>query len=270
MKKLYYISALIIMSILLMSNRGGRGSAAGSNGAVTGAPGENGGSCGQGGCHTAGNFNPSVDLFLIDQDGSAVEKYVPGESYTVSLKLNHTGLPEGYGFQMVCLEDAGETTTGSFNNLPQNINIIPILDRDYVEQSNILPVDSIPLPWIAPDAGTGNITFYAIGNVVNGAQGPGGDGVDRGSFTFEEAEGSSIDDLTNNDFQVYPNPVSDILNIKGTHSKDAQFEILDLNGNRIHLGASNQLNVSHFNAGTYLVKLTDPNKGTSTKKLIKI
>ena len=270
MKKLYYISALIIMSILLMSNRGGRGSAAGPNGAVTGAPGENGGSCGQGGCHSAGNFNPSVDLFLIDQDGIAVEKYVPGESYTVSLKINHTGLPDGYGFQMVCLEDTGETTTGSFNNLPQNINIIPILDRDYVEQSNILPVDSIPLPWIAPEAGTGDITFYAIANVVNGAQGPGGDGVNNGSFSFEEAVGSSVDQLENSRFEIYPNPVSDILTITGPATKDTQIEILDLYGNRVHVGESTSIDVSHLSAGTYFVKVNDSYKCLNTKRLIKI
>lgn len=258
------------MAIALMSNRGGRGSAAGTNGAVTGAPGENGGSCGQSGCHSAGNFNPSVDVFMLDETGTAVDKYIPGADYTVSLKINHTGLPDGYGFQMVCLEDTGETSTGQFSDLPNRTSIVNLLDRSYVEHFDIIPVDSIPLPWTAPEKGTGNITFYAIGNAVNGIQGPGGDGVARGSFTFEEAQESSTLDIDlAAQYTVYPNPIENEFNIQGP-SDVGQVDLYSLSGNRVHVGIGKAQDISLLDGGAYIMHIqTSKGKGF-TKKILKI
>lgn len=271
MKKVYYISALIIMAIALMSNRGGRGSASGTNGAVTGAPGENGGSCGQSSCHSAGNFSPSLDLFLIDENGDALDKYIPGASYTVSLKINTSGLPSGYGFQMVCLEDTDNSSTGNFSDLPDRTSTINLLDRQYVEQFNTIPVDSIPLTWTAPEKGTGNITFYAIGNAVNGNGSPGGDGVARSSFSFEEAEESStteqdLDEL----YSVYPNPVAQYLNVNGP-TTDLDITIFDTNGNVVaEKYNSDQLDCSSLAAGMYLVRMQTTQNEAIFKKILKI
>lgn len=259
------------MAIALMSNRGGRGSAGGNNGAVTGAPGENGGSCGQGGCHSAGNFNPSLDLFLIDENGDASNKYIPGANYTVSLKINTSGLPSGYGFQMVCLEDTEETSTGTFSDLPDGVSNVTLLNRDYVEQFNIIPVDSIPLNWTAPEKGTGDVTFYAIGNAINANGNSGGDGVARSSFSFEEAEESSTDNSDlDAQYSLYPNPVSRFLNVSGP-SSDIDLSIYDMNGNKVvEKQNAEQVDCSALTPGMYLVEMRNSQKESIIKKIIKI
>ena len=66
MKKNYFFAVIVMAVMSLSSFLNGFGAARGQG--ATGAPGENGQSCSQPGCHTSGNFSPSLDLFLIDED----------------------------------------------------------------------------------------------------------------------------------------------------------------------------------------------------------
>jgi hypothetical protein len=78
-------------------------------------------------------------------------------------------------------------------------------------------------------------------------------------------------DNTKDDFQLYPNPAKDILNIQ---SKVADFtiELLDANGKMILKTSSNnftkQLNVSQFTKGLYFVKMHHDQKVTVRKLLL--
>ena len=56
------------------------------------------------------------------------------------------------------------------------------------------------------------------------------------------------------DVAVYPNPVKDIMNIKGI-DEDELFSIYDTNGKLVYSGKGNKANVVGLNSGVYIVKL---------------
>ena len=67
-------------------------------------------------------------------------------------------------------------------------------------------------------------------------------------------------------FEIYPNPTSDILNIKTLSSISVQ--IIDLQGRVLLAETSNSLDVSTLQPGQYFVRITS-NNGTFTKPFIK-
>jgi hypothetical protein len=75
------------------------------------------------------------------------------------------------------------------------------------------------------------------------------------------------------DFSVYPNPVTDVLNIIGSgDSFISSVEIYDINGRLVKSSMFNtveaQLNTSDLSAGVYSVKISS-DLGVSTKKIVK-
>jgi len=265
MKKTLLFVSLFAFAFLFMSNRSGRATFTGNP--STGAPGENGQTCGSFGCHSSGAFNPNVTIRLTDQSGTVVSNYKPGETYKVDLNIMTTGNPAGYGFQMVSLKDADNSGVNSFSNFPGSVQDVIALERQYVEQSTIIPTNIITMDWTAPEEGTGNVTFYAIGNAVNAAMGSTGDGVAQANLTIEEDLMSSSESIRKNTLLVYPNPVSDILNINGTES--AKTEIFDLNGRLLLSSFEMTINMSSLENGIYLARITDILDKVQTKKIVK-
>jgi hypothetical protein len=87
-----------------------------------------------------------------------------------------------------------------------------------------------------------------------------------------------VEDFENTiQFGVYPNPTSDILNIKNgsNQSLNVNIELYDISGRRVYkntteLNTTLQINVSTFEAGVYLLNITDRNNNTTiTKRVIK-
>lgn len=68
-------------------------------------------------------------------------------------------------------------------------------------------------------------------------------------------------------FSVYPNPTSDVINIK-TNMQLTKVELFDILGKRVLItGATNQLNIKQFKSGMYILKVHSETK-TLTKKII--
>ncbi|WP_394666069.1 alkaline phosphatase family protein [uncultured Chryseobacterium sp.] len=103
------------------------------------------------------------------------------------------------------------------------------------------------------------------------------DGVNRiplcanGSLSAEEKE------ITTNDFMIYPNPSNQEVNIKlKSKEKEMKIEIIDAKGSLVlskNVNSYNndyheKLNVGHFPAGIYFIKITEKGKSL-TKTLIK-
>jgi hypothetical protein len=88
------------------------------------------------------------------------------------------------------------------------------------------------------------------------------------------AEGTlSVDDVEKVDFSIYPNPSNYKLNIRlAQNSNAANVEVYDILGKRIYrqtlTSTQSSINVSRWNAGVYLVKITNDN-GTQTKRFVK-
>jgi len=199
-----------------------------------------------------------------------VLEYLPGELYTVSLKINHTGFPAGYGFQIVSLKDSDISAINNFINIPQGMHDVFLNGRQYVEQNSRLPFDSFPLMWQAPEEGTGSVTFYGAGNAVNGNGNSSGDGADTTFLRIAEAEVSALDNIGDDisALKIYPNPSFDYIYVQGDIAVD-RINLFTISGQYIKSTDQTRLEVSDLRQGMYLVELIKGNE-KKIEKLIKI
>ncbi|WP_432672042.1 T9SS type A sorting domain-containing protein [Flavobacterium sp. SM2513] len=72
----------------------------------------------------------------------------------------------------------------------------------------------------------------------------------------------------NTAFQMYPNPVDNLLHIKSNTALES-VEIYSLQGQRVLTTIQNQINVSQLASGVYLIRILDVNKASVTRKLVK-
>ena len=158
------------------------------NNVDTTSSGFGGSACGS--CHRGGNYATATTLRLLDAAGEAVEAYRPGETYTLRLDIGATGAPGGYGFQLLAIREADRAQAGAFGEAPANTQLSTLGGRSYFEHRRRLAEATHEIAWTAPEAGTGPVVVYAVGNAVNGNGGTSGDDVDEAVVTFPEATSS--------------------------------------------------------------------------------
>ena len=165
LKRLHFILSpliIILAGIIFLANSGG--TAANGNGDSTGSPGSSN-TCGN--CHNGGTFGTTISAIIRDQVGNVVTSYFPNDSYTIEYQVNSSfGFPS-YGFQSVALS-AANTNAGFFDSvLTANTQISGFGGRLLPEHSLASTSGNFKVRWVAPSAGTGDVTFYYIGNAVN-------------------------------------------------------------------------------------------------------
>jgi len=80
----------------------------------------------------------------------------------------------------------------------------------------------------------------------------------------------STSEVASASFSVYPNPANDVINIKGLHNL-SRVEMFDVTGKKVLETSqltNDQLDMASYNAGIYVLRLTDVNNNSITKKLI--
>ena len=276
MKRFFYFSLLLgFGAFLFTSNSSGAGASQGAD--RTGSPVANG-TCAN--CHQGGNFGASVTAQLR-KEGQVVTSYIPGETYKFRVIINTTTSPAGYGFQSVALVDSDNANAGTFMNEPSGTRITTLSDRLYFEHRQRLTTESYEIDWMAPANGTGDVSFYAVGNAVNGS-GTSGDEVATltSPLTISEEVASSVFDVAtlDLDWNIYPNPVADAINMNVNleESDDFQLRIIDQTGrlirtNEITLNRGenrNQYQVSDLNTGIYFLQLVNA-EGVATQRFLK-
>ena len=266
MKNTILILTIIFGALTLTSNRSGRTSLTGQG--VTGAPGESGQNCGSFGCHFNGQFDPDLQITMTNQDGENVNSYLPNETYTINLKINHTGSPTGYGFQIVSLSDSNNEGINTWSDLSDQMNEVFVNERQYVEQNTLISSDLIQLSWTAPESGTGPVSIYGVGNAVNGNGSSSGDGADTSFLRITENISSSIEDISSNYFKIYPNPTTDFVNIEGSQQV-LLANLFDINGRKIKsINTQNPIDVSGLQKGVYLLNIIMENGNNYFKNLV--
>ena len=267
-KKLYMLTLAIGAFSLFLSFSSGPASSAGMF-QVSGAPGSVGnlGTCGNNGCHNGGVFDPSVTLELLD-GATPVTEYEPGKSYM--LKIVNTpgsGTPTRYGFQAVSL-DAADTQAGAWGDVGADNQIAEVAGRSYAEHSTTSSTGSWELEWIAPAAGTGEVTIYTASNACNGNNSPGGDGSDATTLTLTEGPPNSTFDLSDEiaNFEIMPNPVGEqfTLEVNSLTSGTYTVNIVDISGSVLRserINLANGLNrevfqVGNLASGLYILQLS--------------
>ncbi len=261
--------ALGLMSFLLclalMSNSGGRAAVGGQG--TTGAPGE--GTCGNPGCHAAGNFDPTVNIAVLDDNGEAIMEYYPNQTYKVSVTINAgSGNPSGYGFQILALDDA-DNDLSVWSNPSSNAQLVSLGSKNYVEQQGPSTSNTFEVEWTASTDGLSSVNFYVSGNAINGNGSPGQDGTATASLSIPRAVLSTHNLAQEVNLSVSPNPVMDRLSIDlSTDFND--IEVIDLTGKVILQSTDSQIDVSSITAGTYIVKVNLQEGKVATTKIVKL
>jgi hypothetical protein len=223
--------------------------------------------CAGSGCHSGNTSEMDVNINLRELGGNYLPgnaKYTKETIYWVVLR-GHTSAqiyPE-FGFQFAALTTTNEQgavlpTTGLYSN--------PVGGIIVTEQSAPIPktgfsdyVDSFL--WQSPK--TGSLTLYATMLASNDDNFHTGDLGNNSTRSFLINSIESISEKTK--IAVYPNPVSNQLNVSLKEADKGVYEIsaYDLKGRAIYNGdvtvsgteASTVINTSAWAAGAYVVKL---------------
>lgn len=274
---LYTLFAAAFCAVLFLNNSGGAGAAQQAD--FTGSP-LSSGICSE--CHGGGSFAPTVAAQLL-KNNAVVTQYEPGEDYTFRLTITATnGTPSRYGFQAVALRSANNANAGAWDSAPAGTRLTTIANRQYFEHSSPRATSSFDIKWEAPAAGTGAVSFYAVGNAVNGNGGTSGDAaaaLAQALVVSERATSSAFEVKELAAFiNAYPNPVGEQLNLTIELQESGRYflSIFDTNGKEIQrktvqlLSGKNQetLNVENLAAGHYAVRLSDGER-VKTQQIVK-
>lgn len=230
------------------------------------------------GCHGTG-FATTVALSVRDSSGGIVNSYQPGTIYSIDFVVNSVIGPVGYGFQMVAL-DRGNNSIYGFSNPSKYARVITIgaTGRQYAEHTKMSPNNIFSVEWQAPQAGTGDVTFYGSGAAVNGDLNNSGVGGNVTVVTLTENGTVGLKETTlNDDFLVYPNPASDFITILNNFKLTTinSLEIISYSGQSVLNTSialspqdSQNINISSLKIGIYYIKIEGSEKYRIKKILV--
>ena len=147
------------------------------------------------------------------------------------------------------------------NSTQNNITADPLFNN--VSNDNFRLTTGSP----AIDSGDNSFLLASQTEDLDGNQRVFNTTVDMGAYEFD-ATLSNTDFVNENNFKIYPNPVSEILTIS-SEKQIKTIEIYSLLGSKIIKIQSNVVNVSTLENGVYLIKITDKSNQQTTKRFIK-
>lgn len=225
---------------------------------VTGSPDESGLSCNA--CHSGGNFNPSIEMKLMDDNMVPVTSYLPGILYNVSVKVTGSNNPVAYGFQMVNLADSDNSDKGLWSQFGSNVKEITLTvkqrPRKYIEQSSPKINGEFLVKWTAPEKNTGKVTFYYSGLATNGNGTNRGDSHVVSKISFEENTGTSSTHNTslNDEIKLYPNPASDFIKISGHNTTEIVIQNMVGSVVKSIIVTNDNIDIDDLSTGLYIIK----------------
>ncbi|TVR80634.1 MAG: T9SS C-terminal target domain-containing protein [Saprospirales bacterium] len=227
--------------------------------ANTGAPGE--GLCSD--CH--GGNNP------LGLDGDIVINGLPhnpmdGERYQLEVILrNPNGLASRGGFQMVVL-DGQNNNFGQLENPSNNSRTRNFGGKQYFEHN---PARNFPggneivwtVDWIAPNNPSNReVNIYASGNIADGNGDSSNDFIVTTLFQANLELPSSTAEIRTQALSFFPNPTSEVLNVKGiSNGSTYRYQIVDPMGRLVDKGelTGGSVNVKHLPVGTYFITIAN-------------
>jgi hypothetical protein len=268
------LAACFILTSALMDDNGRAG--------YTGSPGE-----------TTCNITQCHNSFAINSGGGSVTAtstmnnwvYAPNTTYTISIKVAKTGVHLfGLGCELLTYANTNAGTiviTNSHNQIKTRTvsgvsrkSVVHTLNGGASQDSMIFTFN-----WTSPDTSTGIITMYFCGNAANANTMPTGDYIYSNSQVITPLSSTTgIADIPAGDiFSVYPNPVSDKINLHFTlKSKEmVKANLTDLSGRKSFVLFNKELpegtntiscEVPEGCSGIYILSLESPS-GRSCKKI---
>lgn len=275
MKKIIFTALIITSGFILLESFGskGLGKKDGTEPGYTGSPGDSLKNCTA--CHGGKAYN---EIGWI-KSNIPTNGYVPGATYRIEA-IGYGVTHNRFGF-LISPQAINGNLLGTLE-LIDTVKTKLVGNNKYITYTakGVDGIDSLAwyFNWIAPAAGTGDVVFYGGFNSNQDGH-KGGDITHLSTLRVKETGTASVYNLNNNFNQVivYPNPVTDILNINFdlNNSTASKIEILDLSGKQVAVIAdenltgmvSKQINTTEFKSGIYFVKIQSENE-TITKKFI--
>ena len=255
-------AALILMSGIANTSH--------SPGAKTGSPAD-GANCTA--CHT-GNTQTVTSWISSNIPSTG---YVPGTKYTITLTGKHTGVVK-FGFELTA-ENAQNAKIGTFSITNSTETQLTNMMHAVTHTGNGLTPSSNSktwsFDWTAPVAGSGDVTFYASLNAADGNGSASGDVIYNTNYTYIEDLNAGIENENQNKmFSVFPNPSTDILNIKLNNTEAYEMSVLDITGKQMLTEIIRsqtevyRLDISELPQGVYFIHLKSEHK-LLTKQFVK-
>ena len=247
-KILIIISATFIGAILFYPTASNSNSF-GSPGGKTGSPADIGNCTG---CHSSAVQGQGAQITTnIPSAG-----YIPGDTYTITATIFlGLGGTDPKGFEVTCEENTNNTKTGSFG-------LIDAVTTQFTNNNNAVThtasgnnLSSWSFNWVAPPAGTGDITFYGafieasypIGNNQ-------GDLYNIAEESFSEATLNSTINLSENSISF--NSVTKIIKSKNNE----ELSIYNIEGKLVLSSNNRTTSLSHLSKGIYVIKSANSNE----------
>ncbi|MBK8722789.1 MAG: T9SS type A sorting domain-containing protein [Saprospiraceae bacterium] len=267
MKKTKLIYALFLLTIGLAISNLSMKDPSNPPVAKTGGPGEQ--TCSTtSGCHSGGSYQGTIQLVGLP------DTVLPSTLYTITFTSNSTTAVRG-GYELTCLDGlnvkCGTLAAGSGTNLTTSGG------KQYVRQSSAKSYSGGKATWVfnwtSPATAAGDsIKFYGSSLLANGNGGTSGDNaITLAKKVILAKPTATFDALLESKVSVFPIPAKDILNVTVDASiTNASINIFDINGKEIYnnsLSEKNQIDISNYNGGTYIVKINSK-EGTLSKKIL--
>lgn len=242
-KKFTLICILAVIGLVLFQTSGNEAisNTSGSPAGRTGSPAD-GQTCATGSCH-AGSASASPTQIITSNVPTS--GYVPGQTYTITASVAQAGVSK-FGFQ-ISPQSSNGTLLGQL--IITNTSQTKIVSTKYVTHQTAGTSGSgsktWSFNWVAPAAGTGNVTFYGAFNFTNGNGQSNGDIVRTNTLVIPEASGVGIAEVQNDVFNatVFPNPADESINVRFTvtESSPVTLTLTDLKGSVV--GSPNEYEV---------------------------
>jgi len=248
----------------------------------TGSPGD-GVSCANGsGCHT-GNGNPTAASNMIFTNVPTAG-YTPGATYTIiaTAAAAVSIIPQKYGFEISPQNATGAqkgTLVVTNSTETQLVGGTKYITHKQAGTSPpIAGQKSWTFDWIAPVAGTGDVTFYGAFVFANGTGNSSGDFVfTTSTLVKENTVGVEEIGYSNvNNWNVFPNPSNDKITVESIikSDKEVKFELIDISGKKvkeiseINILNNNTIDINDLSNGIYTLSIYTDERVVN-KKVIK-
>lgn len=249
---------------------------------VAGSPNEQ--TCSKSGCHVGVADNSQGGSVVITSSNMTNWEYVPGQTYSFTVTVSETGRSV-WGFAMEALKSNGDNGgtlaagTGS-HILSASVGGFSRRSVTHNTPGSGAGTKSWTFNWTAPSTDDGTITLYAVGLAANGNGNSSGDHVYKVSQALSAAVGVSEQVLTDVNWNIYPNPVTDLVNLSFslTESARVKAQVMTADGRLVSTlfdtmqsqgSTMRTADVSDLAAGNYLIALSVNGMVVSSKMIAK-
>ena len=273
------VYCVLIFGCVLVAGAYSSGPASSEGAGFTGAPSAGGGvesTCSI--CHRNGSFGtPQLTARFTDMPDLA---YRPGQTYTVTVSVRpEEGEPAGYGFQAQFLDDSQPILlpAGILSN-PDDATQIATLPsgRMYAEHRGPNADSLFVFKWTAPEAGTGPVSMYVTGNLVDRAGGSTGDNGSSKPLIVSLTEDTSTGLSTAVDKPATlasPNPTRTVSRVEWTVRHAGQYRLQLFNAAGKVVSSRNatlvpgvqftEVDLAPYPAGPYFYRIIGPRTATT-------